>query len=123
MKDFGQRLRQLREERELTQAEFARLLGVEGILVSRYERNINVPSAETAIRIAAVLRISLDELLAGKKENDDPIKIRHPELLERFRLVDQLPKKDIDAAMNVLDAFVARHEFSDVAARRFKQAG
>ena len=122
MKSFGPRLRELRESRGLSQRKLAELIGGEAMQISRYESGTNLPAAESIVRLAEVLHVTTDELLTGKKPETDPVQVRHLGLLERLRLVDQLPRKDIEAAINVLDAFVARHEFTDVAARRLRQS-
>lgn len=60
--DFGIRLRQLREDRGLSQAALARKLGVSKETVYRYENNVQTPSLERAKQLAVVLRTSLDYL-------------------------------------------------------------
>lgn len=60
--DFGFRIRQLRQERKISRAAFARRLGVSTETVYRYENNIQTPSLDRAKQIAVVLHTSLDYL-------------------------------------------------------------
>ncbi len=61
--DFGIRLRQLREERGLSRAAFAKKLGVSKETVYRYENNVQVPSLDRTKQIAVILRTSIDYLV------------------------------------------------------------
>jgi transcriptional regulator with XRE-family HTH domain len=59
---FGARLRGLRQERSLTQEEFAELVGISVDFLSLIERGINAPSFETIEQIASRLDIAVSEL-------------------------------------------------------------
>lgn len=61
---FGQRLRQLREERHLPQRKVAALLDIDGSLLAKYERNVRLPSKELIAKIAKVFNADRDELLS-----------------------------------------------------------
>jgi putative transcriptional regulator len=61
---FGPRLRQARVAAGLTQAELAERADVADATVSRIERGRLVPSVALAKRIAAALRVPLDELMS-----------------------------------------------------------
>ena len=60
---FSRGLRKLRSDKEITQAELAKKTGVTQAAISRYEDGSAMPSLDVAVRIAEVLRCSLDELL------------------------------------------------------------
>jgi transcriptional regulator with XRE-family HTH domain len=59
---FGKRLRSLRRERELSQEDFAELLGISVDFLSLVERGINSPSFDTLELIAKRLKLSVKEL-------------------------------------------------------------
>ena len=40
--------------------------------VSKWEKGLSVPDADTLIRLAEVLEVSVSELLGAKIENDSP---------------------------------------------------
>ena len=76
--DFGLRLRKLREEKGLSQEELGKRIGVSKGSIYRYENNVQVPSLDTAKKLAKVLGTTLDHL-AGL---EDGIVIRLPVLPE-----------------------------------------
>ena len=84
--DFGLRLQKLRKNRGMTQAELADRLGVSKGTIYRYERNLQDPSLQIAIRLAVLLRTSLDYLTGI----DDAYTIRIPCLTNTERQTLQL---------------------------------
>ncbi|MDE7130321.1 MAG: helix-turn-helix domain-containing protein [Lachnospiraceae bacterium] len=71
MVEFGEKVKQIREEQGMTQQTLAEKLYVTRQAVSRWERGARYPELLTAKKIARVLNVSLDELLSGEelKEN------------------------------------------------------
>lgn len=67
---FAQRLQTLREQKELTQEELAKLVNISQPAYNAYERGKNMPSKNTAIQLAKVLRVTVDELMNGKPEKE-----------------------------------------------------
>lgn len=68
MDGFGERLRKLRKDSDLTQGQLATQIGVVPSAVGKYERlEASYPSIETLIKIADYFNVSLDYLLQGKK--------------------------------------------------------
>ncbi len=68
MGEFGERLKRLRKDNDLTQGQLAEKIGVVPSAVGKYERlEASYPSIETLIRIADYFNVSLDYLLRGKK--------------------------------------------------------
>lgn len=61
--DFGERLRELREEKNLTRYVLADKLSVSYSTVSKYETNIRFPDKETLMTLADFFDVSLDYLL------------------------------------------------------------
>ncbi|KEI75858.1 helix-turn-helix domain-containing protein [Clostridium botulinum] len=65
---FGDRLRELREEKQLTQEELGKLLNVSRQAVSSYEKGENEPTIDALVKIANIFNVSLDYLLSRTKE-------------------------------------------------------
>jgi len=61
--EFGDRLKQLREERDLTRADLASRLNVSYSTISKYETNIRFPDKGTLVGLANFFDVSLDYLL------------------------------------------------------------
>jgi transcriptional regulator with XRE-family HTH domain len=65
---FGDRLRQIRKERGLSQEEFAKQLGTTKQALSRYETNQRAPKITIAADYAEKLGVSLDYMLGDTAE-------------------------------------------------------
>jgi transcriptional regulator with XRE-family HTH domain len=66
---LANRLRELREERGLTQKELAQALGLSSkSTITNYEQNDRDPDYETLIKIAKYFEVSIDYLLGHKEE-------------------------------------------------------
>lgn len=61
-RQFGIRLKAIRHERELTQEEFAELVGISVDFLSLIERGVNAPSFEVLERIGARLHLPVQDL-------------------------------------------------------------
>lgn len=60
---IGERIRELREQRNMTQAEFARRMNVTRATVSAWEQGINLPTAGYLIDMVHLFRVNSDYLL------------------------------------------------------------
>lgn len=67
MVNFGEKIKQLREEKGMTQQFLAEKLYVTRQAVSRWECGARYPDLLTAKKIAQVLEVSVDELLSGEE--------------------------------------------------------
>lgn len=61
--DFGDRLRELREKRNLSQAQVAKTVGVTRSTISSYENNIAMPSADVIIKLTLLYHTTSDYIL------------------------------------------------------------
>ena len=68
MVDFALRLRQLRKDKHLTQAQVASRIGVTPSMVSSYETDIRLPSYDVMMRIADVFGVTVDYLLCRQEK-------------------------------------------------------
>lgn len=60
---LGERIYQLREEREMTQTELAKRIGKSKQSVSNWENNNILPSIDMLIRLSEIFQVSCDYLL------------------------------------------------------------
>ncbi len=100
---FGKRLSSLREERGLSQTEFAARLGVSQQLIAYYERRAPSPNLEFIEKAAAGLGVDVEVLVTDgkrtRRSKPGPTS-RLDERIERIRL---LPKKKQELAIKMLD--------------------
>lgn len=59
----AERIRHLREQRALTQAELAKKLGITRSSVNAWEMGISVPSTQYVVELAGIFEVSTDYLL------------------------------------------------------------
>lgn len=68
---FGENSKTLRKQKGFSQEELATRLHVVRQTISKWEKNLSVPDADTLIRLAEVLEVSVSELLGAKIENEN----------------------------------------------------
>lgn len=89
---FGDRLKELRIEKQLTQEELAKIFNTGKASISNYEQNTRLPDANTISRYADYFGVSVDYIL-GKSN------IRKPEATDidpvYFRLMQDAKRKGI----------------------------
>jgi transcriptional regulator with XRE-family HTH domain len=117
MSVFSERLRLLREARQLTQTRLSALLEVDPRVYNRWERGTSSPQFDTVVRIADLLQVSLDEL-AGRSVAASEPKIHNLELLNLYQQVDSLPDASQQALVLVIDGMVKQAQVEKVIGKR-----
>lgn len=65
--DIGQRLKQLRVNRKLTQLQLANMIGLANTAISSYESGARFPSYDILIKYTKIFHVSSDYLLGIEK--------------------------------------------------------
>ena len=68
---FSKNLKTLRKQKGFSQEELASRHHVVRQTISKWEKNLSVPDADTLIRLAEILEVSVSELLGSKIENEN----------------------------------------------------
>lgn len=68
---FSENLKALRKQKGFSQEELATRLHVARQTISKWEKILSVPDADTLIRLAEILEVSVSELLGEKIENEN----------------------------------------------------
>jgi len=110
------KVRQLRQERKWSQAQLADKMGIHQKQVSAYERGRNVPSTEVLIRLADIFDVSLDYLAFEAQGKSAKVDIKDRDLLRKFEQIDKLSDKDKGIIKEILDTFILKNRFQDLAA-------
>lgn len=104
---FGERLRELREQRGLTQKELAELLEVSPSYVNKVERERlhfgDYPSAKFIHKLADELDADEDELLLLADKMPEDIRRRIRERPEAFRMIAKLSNRALDRLLQNID--------------------
>lgn len=116
LKDFGTRLRALREKRELSQQELADMVGIHLSQLGRIERGVSTPSSETVVALAHALRATTDALLRGDRAGEEELEIQNVRLYERFRALETLGRDEQETAIKLIDALVAKEKVKEAVA-------
>lgn len=66
--NIGAKISELRKQKNLSQTDFAKAVGVSREMIGRYERDEVMPSIEVAKKIADALEVSLDYLAGNSKK-------------------------------------------------------
>jgi transcriptional regulator with XRE-family HTH domain len=117
MSEFAERLRLLRESRQLSQVRLAELVGVDPRAYNRWERGTIAPHLDTLVKIADVLQVSLDELV-GRKPVSSEVRIRNHALNSLWQQADTLPDEEQQALILVIDSFVKKSQVEKVVSKR-----
>ena len=112
-RDFPKKLKILRTERNWSQEQFARKIGVSSQRISKYERGLISPTMEVITKMAETLETSLDYLLLNDT-GDAKSKIKNRVLREKLDEIDSLPVKDQDILIDILDAYIKRSRFESL---------
>jgi transcriptional regulator with XRE-family HTH domain len=109
--ELGKRLARLRKERGFTQVELAEKTEVIQSIISDHERGKLRPNHEMIVKIATALQISADELLGMdvSTKKAGPVNRR---FLRRMQAMEQLPKRDQEALLRTIDAFISARKAS-----------
>lgn len=67
-KKIGYFLRKLRNEKGLTQEQFAEIIGVSNRSVSRWENGVNMPDFDLLMQIAEYFDVHIEEILDGERK-------------------------------------------------------
>lgn len=110
--NMGERLRELRLSRNISQEEVARHIGITRSAYSHYEINNRQPVYETLIKLAAYFDVSLDYMIGGtssrhKSETSDVQDTR--EIMHLLQHMDHEQRKKSIRLMNELLRSQARN--------------
>jgi len=103
---FGDNVKKIRVEKNISQQELADIVGIHSTHVSRYERNMAQPSVEIAKKMAEALSVSVDTLIYGQQDEKAKNNLKDADLLNLFTKVQLLDKQDLTAVKSMLKAYI-----------------
>ena len=69
-KEIGAFLKQLRNEKGITQEQLAEILGVSGRTVSRWETGTNLPDLSILVQISEYYDVEIKEIINGERKSE-----------------------------------------------------
>ncbi len=112
---IGERIRKYRRLKDLTQAELAEQVGINKQNISRYESGKAEPRKSTLKKLADALEIGASELL-GMTDSSNTGALKDPRLLSLLGEVEQLPDKDKEALIRLMNIVVREHRIQSAIA-------
>lgn len=108
---IGEKITQLRKQHDLSQADFAKKIGVSRTIVGNYERNTNMPSVEILLKMANIFNVSIDYIIGeGQLSNYDK------QVLKRIEDIECLDHETKDKLFflidNVIQNFKTKQAFA-----------
>lgn len=97
-----QNIKELRQEKGLTQAELANKIGVTQGAVYFWEKGINEPTAGYLIKMARVFSVSVDELLSFERDKEQD----HSKRAEMNKRFIKLSEEQQNLLLSVADEFL-----------------
>lgn len=108
MNGFFERLTEALEDKHLTRADLSRLLNIPTSTLQNWKNGKTMPAADTALKIAQYLDVSLEYLITGKeKETEKKIKKSDLDFLDSFK---KLPEPDREEIKAILKMKLQRYE-------------
>lgn len=111
---FSRKLKTLRKKNGWSQGQLGKKINVDSQCISKYEQGKSSPPAKVMVKIADVFGVSLDYLMKGAGPNNTQA-LRDPKLFLRFEKINELSQKDQDILVAIIDAFIKKHRFEEVA--------
>lgn len=99
---FGERLKALLEERDMTQAELARALHLGKSTVSQYISGVRTPDVSTLKRMAEHFTVSADYLL-GRTDVRWPAIVKEPDVELVLSRLGEMPPEDRRKLLDYMD--------------------
>jgi len=105
---FHKRLKALRRQKNFSQTELGKIVGVHYTHIGRYERGLSIPKSGTLIRLAEALGVTTDYLIEGKTDEVAKAKLEDKDLLQMFKEIEKLQEDDKMVVKKFLDAFLTK---------------
>jgi transcriptional regulator with XRE-family HTH domain len=113
---IGEKIKKLRQDKNLSQADLGKIIGVHEKHISRYEREISQPSADNLRKMAELFCVSMDYLVG---ENISDVNSRKDvELLDYFEEANRLEEEDKKIIKGVLDAVIFKAKMQRLAHKK-----
>jgi transcriptional regulator with XRE-family HTH domain len=103
MASFGKKLRECRENKNLSQSEVAKLLGTNHSIIGKYERDEVKPTIDVVKKLANILDTTVGYLLGETEESD---LFKDKKMLQRLQDITRLPEQERNSILLTLDHFI-----------------
>lgn len=113
--NIGDRIKELRNQKKLTQAELGEMVGLTYIQIGRYETGKSAPSSDGVQKLAQALDTTTDFLMNGSLDEVIAMQLTDRELLKQFKAVEMLSPEDKHLVKTFIDAFITKRHVQELA--------
>ena len=103
MATFGNKLRECRSEKGLSQTELAKQIDTYHSIIGKYERDEVKPTIDVVKKLADVLDTTVGYLLG---ETEDRELLKDPSMMKRLNDIAKFPEQDKQCILYALDAMI-----------------
>lgn len=104
--EVGQRVRAIREARDITQVRLAEILGIDQSNISAIERGVRSLTIHQVVKLSKALKVSTDEILLPPNGARQKRVLASVKVLRRLQRIESLPEGKQRAVLKVLDALL-----------------
>ncbi len=113
--NIGERIKELRTAKKMTQTDLAKAVGLSYIQIGRYETQKSTPSSDVLQKLAEVLDTTTDYLMLGDRDKIISAQLSDNELLKQFKQVEKLNQEDKHLIKTFIDAFLTKRQIQQLA--------
>jgi transcriptional regulator with XRE-family HTH domain len=115
MMNLNNKIKRLRQENNWSQERLGQKVGVNRLIIGKYERGQAIPSTETLQKLSEVFGVSIDYLLSdNNNKNLANVAIKDKTLLEYFEEIDRMDEGVKDSVKFFLDAIILKHKMKEM---------
>jgi transcriptional regulator with XRE-family HTH domain len=113
---LGIRIRELRNQKKLTQKELGAMVSLTYVQIGRYEIGRSEPTSNVLAKLAKALDTTSDYLI-NDGDNDEAVtaQLTDRELLKQFKEVELLNAEDKHLVKTFIDAFITKRHIQELA--------
>lgn len=112
--ELSEKIKQIRNEKGLSQKELAERAGLNIKLISKYETNTIAPKLESLKKIARALDVTTDYLLFDDVPKDGVTTLKDAKLFEKFKILEAMDEESKKTVENVIDAVIVKNQVEGV---------
>ncbi|PKO97701.1 MAG: hypothetical protein CVU14_09930 [Bacteroidetes bacterium HGW-Bacteroidetes-9] len=106
MLSLGERIQEIRKQKNITQQKLAEMISVSKSMINRYENKGVQPPADILNKLADVLQTSVDFLINGNTDEKAKASLKNVELLQRFKEIEAMPDREQSVLLEIISAYV-----------------
>lgn len=114
---LGNKLKKLRKEKNLTQSELSKILGLSENYIAKVESGVR-PSMETFRKLADFFQVPIEYLVSEREEATTAIMVRNKEVLEALIEVDKMENEDQRLVLDVVKVIMKKNRFQEQVMRK-----